>query len=210
MITAGPTYEAIDAVRFIGNYSSGKMGYTIADAFAREGGKVLLISGPVSLKATHPSISTIYVESADEMYREAVTRFPKSDIAVLSAAVSDFSPESPQNYKVKRGKEDWKINLKPTRDIAAKLGEMKTSGQFIAGFALETDNEIENAQKKLKQKNFDIIVLNSLKDKGAGFGVDTNRIRIIDKNNNIDTFELKSKRDVALDIVAKIASEIEG
>ncbi len=204
LVTAGPTYEKIDPVRFIGNYSSGKMGYAIAETLADEGARVILISGPVSVSTNKKNIDLIPVESASEMYSESVKLFPKVDGAMMSAAVADFTPSKVEDQKTKRGKINWELSLKPTQDIARKLGELKRENQILAGFALETMNEKENAWKKLKSKNLDFIVLNSLNDVGAGFGVDTNKITIIDKNNNQEDFELKSKKEVAHDIVQKI------
>lgn len=204
LITAGPTYEKIDPVRFIGNYSSGKMGYAIAEALANEGAQVDLISGPTSLKIENTAINVISVESAFEMYNAAVERFPNSDIAVMSAAVADFTPVSVEEKKVKRGSDNYSIELQPTNDIAKKLGELKTERQTLVGFALETHNEITNASDKLERKNLDFIVLNSLNDSGAGFGHDTNKITIIDKNKHKQEYGLKSKSEVAIDIVNKI------
>lgn len=206
LVSAGPTYEKIDPVRFIGNYSSGKMGYAIAEELATRGAKVLLVSGPVSLTIQNNDIQVIPVESAAEMYDECMRWFPTCDGAVMSAAVADFTPVSPESQKTKRGKSLWNIELQPTRDIAGALGKMKSDKQLLAGFALETNDELENARHKLQKKNLDFIVLNSLNDAGAGFRVDTNKITIIDKNNNQQTFELKSKREVAADIVEKIIS----
>lgn len=180
------------------------MGYALAEVFADEGAEVILISGPVSLKAEHPSIKVIQVNSAGEMYDKCHEYYKSSSIVVLSAAVADYTPEETFHNKVKRSKKDWVMRFKPTRDIAAALGEKKRSGQLLVGFALETENELENAKEKLKRKNLDMIVLNSLKDKGAGFGGETNKITLIDKNNNINNFELKSKKEVARDIVDKI------
>jgi phosphopantothenoylcysteine decarboxylase / phosphopantothenate---cysteine ligase len=204
LVTAGPTYEAIDPVRFIGNYSSGKMGFALAEELAQRGAMVILVSGPVSLKPVHPNIQFISVSSADEMFQECISRFPHMDAAILSAAVADFTPVHPSGKKVKREKENYILELKPTIDIAANLGMNKKSNQFLVGFALETNDELVNAQKKLISKSLDFIVLNSLNDPGAGFQVDTNKITIIDKNNNIQKFELKSKAEVAVDIVNKL------
>ena len=206
LVTAGPTFEKIDSVRFIGNYSSGKMGYAIAEELADNGAEVILVSGPVSVTTNHKNIKVVFVESAAEMHTESVSQFPGCEGAIMCAAVSDFSPVHTENRKIKRGKENWNIELQPTEDIAAALGETKTSEQILAGFALETDDEIANAQKKLQKKNLDFIVLNSLNEKGAGFRVDTNKITIIDKSNNQQNFELKSKKDVAADIVQKVIS----
>ncbi len=206
IVTAGPTFEKIDPVRFIGNYSSGKMGYAIAEELADCGAKVILISGPVALKTDKGNIEVINVESAEEMFAECLARFSETDGAVMCAAVSDFTPVKVENQKTKRGVENWKLELQPTRDIAQALGEVKNKDQIIAGFALETNDEINNAKSKLVRKNFDFIVLNSLNDNDAGFQFDTNKITIIDKYNNQQLFELKSKREVAVDIVDKIKS----
>jgi len=206
LVTAGPTYEKIDPVRFIGNYSSGKMGYAIAEALATKGANVVLVSGPVSVSTQNKKISVISVESATEMYDESIKVFSNCDGAVMCAAVADFTPAWPENKKTKRGKENWNIELKPTKDIASILGKVKEKDQILVGFALETNDEIENAKKKLVTKNLDFIVLNSLNEKGAGFQVDTNKITIIDKYNNKQSFELKSKKEVATDIVDKIIS----
>jgi phosphopantothenoylcysteine decarboxylase/phosphopantothenate--cysteine ligase len=209
LVTAGPTHEKIDPVRFIGNYSSGKMGYAIADELAACGAKVTLVSGPVSIKNANSNIEIISVESAGQMFEKCKALFPETDGAVMCAAVADFTPELKADTKLKRGKEDLVIRLKPTKDIAAELGSTKTSRQILIGFALETDNELTNAYLKLQRKNMDFIVLNSMNDKGAGFGVDTNKITIIDKDNNRSFFELKSKAEVAKDIVSRLVSEFE-
>ncbi len=202
LVTAGPTYENIDPVRFVGNYSSGKMGFAIAEELADRGAKVFLIAGPVSLSVDHANIHRIDISTAAEMYTESVNRFPKMDGAIMSAAVSDFTPVSKGSSKVKRGDGKFTIELEPTKDIAARLGELKQENQVLVGFALETDNELENAKNKLRKKKLDFIVLNSLRDAGAGFGHDTNKITIIDSNNNQQQFELKAKADVAKDIVS--------
>jgi phosphopantothenoylcysteine decarboxylase/phosphopantothenate--cysteine ligase len=204
LVTAGPTYEKIDAVRFIGNYSSGKMGYAIAESLAGNGAEVILVSGPVSVKTSNPKIQVVDVESAEEMYQLAVAHFPECRGAVLCAAVADFTPETRSDKKVKRSNEEWLLTLKPTLDIAASLGKMKTKTQILVGFALETDHEIENAIEKRQRKNFDFIVLNSLNDTGAGFRTETNKITIIGKDNIPHFFELKTKTEVATDIVNKI------
>jgi len=209
LITAGPTYEKIDPVRFIGNYSSGKMGYAIANELASRGAKVTLVSGPVQIKILNPNISVISIESAKEMYDHCVRIFPETDGAVMCAAVADFTPEKYSETKVKRGKDDLLIQLKPTVDIAGKLGQMKSANQLLVGFALETNDEMQNAFSKLSKKNLDFIVLNSMNDAGAGFGVDTNKITIIDRNNIPTFFELKSKAEVAADIVDRIIAEME-
>jgi phosphopantothenoylcysteine decarboxylase / phosphopantothenate---cysteine ligase len=204
LVTAGPTYEKIDPVRFIGNYSSGKMGFAIARELAENGAKVILVTGPVNVCLNHPNVEIISVESAEEMYNAALGHFPNCDGAVLCAAVADFTPSEVASQKVKRGSETWHLELKPTRDIAAELGRQKRENQLLVGFALETTDEIENARKKLVKKNLDFIVLNSLNDQGAGFGVDTNKITILDRHNNLNNFGLKSKDLVAADIVDKI------
>ncbi|WP_299233708.1 bifunctional phosphopantothenoylcysteine decarboxylase/phosphopantothenate--cysteine ligase CoaBC [uncultured Bacteroides sp.] len=204
MITAGPTYEKIDPVRFIGNYSSGKMGYALAECCAERGAEVTLISGPVSIIAKHPNIKTVSVESAEEMYQAATSEFDSSDAAILCAAVADFTPEVKAEQKIKREKDDLIIKLKPTKDIAAALGKLKKGHQVMVGFALETNDEVEHAKDKLERKNLDFIVLNSLNDNGAGFRYDTNKITIIDKENVIE-FPLKNKKEVATDIINHLA-----
>lgn len=203
LITAGPTYEKIDPVRFIGNYSSGKMGYALAEECASRGAKVTLVSGPVTLNISHPNINKIDVESAQEMYESAKEAFMKADAGILCAAVADFTPEMVANHKIKREKDDLTLHLKPTHDIAASLGKLKQSNQVLVGFALETNDEQQNAKGKLERKNFDFIVLNSLNDKGAGFRVDTNKITIIDKEE-ITPYPLKSKTEVASDIIDRL------
>ncbi|HPE75747.1 MAG TPA: bifunctional phosphopantothenoylcysteine decarboxylase/phosphopantothenate--cysteine ligase CoaBC [Draconibacterium sp.] len=208
LVTAGPTYEKIDPVRFIGNFSSGKMGYAIAEELAGCGAKVILVSGPVSLITGNKNIQLVNVDSAGEMYDECLSWFQKCDGAVMCAAVADFTPVSVENKKTKRSRENWSIELQPTKDIAAKLGELKSEKQILAGFALETHDEISNAKKKLESKNLDFIVLNSLNEEGVGFQVDTNKITIISRDNNQQFFELKSKKEVAVDIVNKIKSII--
>ena len=204
MITAGPTYEKIDPVRFIGNYSSGKMGYALAECCAERGAEVILVSGPVSITEKHPNIRKISVESAEEMYQAAVREFTGSDAAILCAAVADFTPESQSEQKIKREKEDLVLRLRPTHDIAAALGKLKKENQIMVGFALETNDEVEHAKDKLERKNLDFIVLNSLNDKGAGFRHDTNKITIIDKNS-VTEFPLKDKKEVAADIINHLA-----
>ena len=204
LITAGPTYEKIDPVRFIGNHSSGKMGYALAEECAARGAEVTLVSGPVQIKAKHPNIKTISVTSAAEMFEAASGEFDSANITILCAAVADFRPETQADEKIKREKDDLVIRLKPTQDIAANLGARKRDDQILVGFALETNNEAENAQGKLQRKNLDFIVLNSLKDANACFGYDTNKITIIEKNGTIKAFELKSKTEVAKDIIDNI------
>lgn len=207
IITAGPTYEKIDPVRFIGNYSSGKMGYALAEECAARGAEVILISGPVQLQTTHPNIRRIDVESAEEMYQTAMAEYPQADAGILCAAVADFTPENVADTKIKREKDDLVLHLKPTHDIAAELGKIKKDSQKLIGFALETNNEVTHAQDKLKRKNLDFIVLNSLRDAGAGFRCDTNKITIIDANDAI-TYPLKSKKEVAADIVDRLCQEL--
>ncbi|MCR9012986.1 bifunctional phosphopantothenoylcysteine decarboxylase/phosphopantothenate--cysteine ligase CoaBC [Gabonibacter chumensis] len=205
LVTAGPTYEKIDPVRFIGNYSSGKMGFAIAEEMAARGAEVTLIAGPVNLKLSNKRIRRIDVESASEMYQAAIEVFPESDIAVLSAAVADFTPMERAVVKLKRGEDDLKLELAPTRDIAAELGRKKRAGQWLIGFALETNDEENNAVSKMKRKNLDLIVLNSLRDEGAGFGGDTNKVTLIDKEENKLIYDLKTKSEVAIDIADRIA-----
>ena len=209
IVNAGPTVEPIDPVRFISNHSSGRMGIALADRAAEMGAEVILVLGPVSIRPSHPGVKTVNVTTAEEMKEATVNAFRDCDIAILAAAVADFTPETTQARKMKRTGGEMAIRLKPTEDIAALLGSMKRAGQFIAGFALETDDELPNAISKLKRKNLDIIILNSLKDEGAGFGHDTNRVTIIDRNNNIDKFELKTKGEVASDILQKIVSLVQ-
>ena len=207
VITAGPTYEKIDPVRFIGNYSSGKMGFALAEACAAQGAQVTLIAGPVSLSTTHPGIRRIDVESAEEMYQAAVRTFPDSDAAILCAAVADYRPEIQSDEKIKREKTgDITMHLVPNPDIAAALGKMKQAGQRLVGFALETTNEVAHATEKLERKNLDFIVLNSLKDKGAGFRCDTNKVSILEANGKLTEYPVKPKNEVAGDIVEKLAS----
>ena len=205
LITAGPTYEKIDPVRFIGNYSSGKMGFALAEECADRGAEVTLIAGPVALKTTHPNIRRIDVESCEDMYQAATQVFPQQDAAILCAAVADFRPEHATDQKLKRGKDDLVIRLKPTYDIAAELGHMKSEHQVLVGFALETNNEEANAQRKLEKKNLDFIVLNSLQNKGTCFQSDENQISIISRDGQQD-YERKPKQDVASDIVDKLAT----
>lgn len=203
LITAGPTYEKIDPVRFIGNYSSGKMGFALAEECARRGAEVILVAGPVSLKVNHPNITRIDVESAEEMYNASVKAFPEMDAAILCAAVADFRPSEQYAEKVKRGEDLLTISLVPNKDIAASLGKMKKTSQRLVGFALETNDEETNALKKIVKKNLDYIVLNSLNDAGAGFKYDTNKITILNKNGERTDYPLKTKREVASDIIDK-------
>ncbi|MDR1676064.1 MAG: bifunctional phosphopantothenoylcysteine decarboxylase/phosphopantothenate--cysteine ligase CoaBC [Tannerella sp.] len=207
LITAGPTYEKIDPVRFIGNYSSGRMGFALAQACAGRGAEVELIAGPVSLQATHPLIRRTDVESAGEMFAAATAIFPKMDAAILCAAVADYRPETSWEGKIRRERDErLTLSLVRNEDIAATLGKMKRAGQVVVGFALETDSGIVHAKEKLKRKNLDLIVLNSLQDEGAGFRHDTNRVVIIDREEEMTPVPLKNKRDVASDIVAKLVT----
>ena len=202
MITAGPTYEKIDAVRFIGNFSTGKMGFALAEECATRGAKVELIAGPVGLKTKHPNIHRTDVTSAQQMYEVATTCFPTCDTAILCAAVADFTPSTITDRKIKReGSGGIHLDLQPTQDIARELGRMKQKGQKLIGFALETDHEIEHAQGKLQRKNLDFIVLNSLRNPGAGFAHDTNQITLLFADGTRKDFGLKSKTEVASDIV---------
>ena len=209
LISAGPTHEKIDPVRFIGNYSTGKMGYAIAEACAEEGASVLLVSGPVNLEVVHPGISRFDVTSANEMAEKCLALFGECQAGIMTAAVADYTPGRKYNSKVKRTKENLTLELVPTLDIAAELGKRKRKDQVLVGFALETDQEEINAQGKLKRKNFDFIVLNSLNDKGAGFGVDTNKITIIDASKEQIGFALKPKEEVASDIFNEIMRRLD-
>lgn len=203
LVTAGPTYEAIDPVRFISNHSSGKMGYAIAEALAAEGAEVVLISGPVSLQAHHPNIQEQRITTAEEMYQACVQHLDY-DVAVMAAAVADFTPQNPASQKIKKGVDDLTLVLKKTTDILAALGAQKKPAQVLAGFALETENEVANAHKKLQSKNADLIVLNSLADAGAGFGGSTNKITIINRHGDLKKFDVKQKAEVARDVVAAL------
>ncbi|MFM9836728.1 MAG: bifunctional phosphopantothenoylcysteine decarboxylase/phosphopantothenate--cysteine ligase CoaBC [Cyclobacteriaceae bacterium] len=204
LVTAGPTHEALDPVRFIGNNSSGKMGFAIAEELANQGAEVELISGPTHLLMDHAGVKLTRVVSAEEMFAVCSSKFASSNITVLSAAVADYKPANKADQKIKKSSDQMTVELTKTHDIAAELGKLKKNGQLIVGFALETENEKANAEKKIISKNFDLIVLNSLNDKGAGFGHDTNKIAIIDKNGGTKEFNLKSKKEVAKDIVNAI------
>ena len=206
LVTAGPTYERIDAVRFVGNFSTGKMGFAVAEELAKRGAKVILVAGPTHLTAKNPNIKQINVESAREMYEACIETFPSCNAAILSAAVADYRPETVADHKIKKtaGTETLDIHLVQNPDILATLGKMKTDRQMLVGFALETDNELENAKAKLTRKNLDMIVLNSLHDAGAGFGHDTNKVTIITADGTVTEGSLKSKADVAKDIVDMI------
>ena len=206
LVTAGPTYEPIDPVRFIGNFSSGKMGVEIAHAFAAAGAEVTLILGPSEIIVDDPAIETIRVTTAEEMYNQCMENFPESEITVMAAAVADYTPAKTVAEKIKKSGSIKKIDLKPTKDILATMGSQKKAGQILVGFALETDNEKNNAQKKLKNKNLDLIVLNSMKDEGAGFGHTTNKVTMMTAKGTEKVFPLKSKQEVAQDILAEIES----
>ena len=208
MITAGPTFESIDPVRFIGNHSSGKMGFSIALEAAKKGARVRLISGPTSEEVSHPLIRKINVTSAQEMLDACLSHFKKSDIIVMSAAVADYRPKQVASQKLKKSNKILNIDLEPTVDILKTLGKQKSSNQFLCGFALETENEESNAHEKLIKKNLDMIVLNSLQNKGAGFNYHTNKISILDKNNKFYRFEMKSKVEVAKDIIDFIIIQV--
>ena len=208
MITAGPTYEAIDPARFIGNHSSGKMGFEIAKAAANLGAEVILISGPTHQTVANNLITVIPVVSAQDMYDTAHKYFKSVDIAIAAAAVADYKPKHVATQKIKKAESTLSLDLTKTKDVLASLGQIKEQ-QFLVGFALETNNELENAKSKLKRKNLDLIVLNSLQDKGAGFKSDTNKVTLIDKNETINTFELKSKTEVAKDILNTIISALD-
>ncbi|WP_370089763.1 bifunctional phosphopantothenoylcysteine decarboxylase/phosphopantothenate--cysteine ligase CoaBC [Ekhidna sp.] len=205
LITSGPTFEAIDPVRFIGNHSSGKMGTAIADAFRNAGAEIIMVSGPAAHLPNHGKV--IKVNSALEMLNEVKGHYDNSDVAVFSAAVSDYRPENPAKEKIKKKEDTLQVNLVKNPDIAAEMGKKKKK-QFHVGFALETNNEAVNAKEKLKKKNFDLIVLNSLNDQGAGFKQDTNKVTFFDKDNNEQSFELKSKVEVAQDIVNYVIEKL--
>jgi phosphopantothenoylcysteine decarboxylase/phosphopantothenate--cysteine ligase len=209
LVTAGPTHENIDPVRFIGNHSSGKMGFAIAEAFADQGAYVLLLTGPVSLDTQNEGIEVRRVTTAAEMFEACSEIMEQMDIAVFNAAVSDYTPAEKSAKKVKRGDGDWTIRLEPTRDIAAEMGRRKSKGQLLVGFALETDKEVENAFSKLKKKNLDLVVMNSMQDEGAGFGNDTNRVSMIDGSGKVEKFDLKPKDQVASDLVNQVIKMID-
>ncbi len=208
LITAGPTYEKIDPVRFIGNFSSGKMGFSLAGRAAEMGARVTLVTGPTSLQLQHPDIKRIDVESSSEMAAACHSQFKNADIIIMAAAVSDFTISNTLTKKIKRTGEKIKLELDPTADILKELGKKKKKGQILVGFALESDDEVKNAKAKLTAKNLDFIVLNSLKDPGAGFGTDTNKVTIIDRKGKITRGELKDKNQVAADILQTIALHV--
>jgi phosphopantothenoylcysteine decarboxylase/phosphopantothenate--cysteine ligase len=209
LITAGPTFEALDPVRFIGNHSSGKMGYRIADELASMGAEVILISGPTQQKVRNRDIEVIQVSTADQMFKEVQKLWPMSDFGIFSAAVADYKPKEQEIKKIKKNKEELSIDLVRNPDILKWAGDHKSNQQTLVGFALETNDLLENGRKKLISKNLDFIVLNTLQDKGAGFGVDTNKISILDSHNNLEEFELKPKAEVAKDIVSYLKTYLE-
>lgn len=204
LVTSGPTYEPIDPVRFIGNHSSGKMGAALALTLAERGAKVIMVTGPSKQIPNHPNIEVEKVTNAQQMFELATHHFSKCDAAILAAAVSDFTPKRVADRKIKSKDKSITIDLEPTKDIAKHLGANKKEEQKLVGFALETENEVQNAKQKLKSKNFDFIVLNSTNDEGAGFDVSTNKVTIIHSNNTINTFETKQKKDVAADIIEQL------
>lgn len=208
LITAGPTYEALDPVRFIGNHSSGKMGFEIANAAANLGAEVILVTGPTHQTVNHSLVDIKPVVSAEEMYNEVHKHFLSSDIAILSAAVADYRPKTVASQKIKKKDSTFTIELEKTKDILKSLGQIKTN-QFLVGFALETNNELEHAKGKLESKNLDLIVLNSLQDKGAGFGVSTNKVTFITSSDDIIEHQLKSKADVAKDLMQQILNQLD-
>ena len=206
LVTAGPTYENIDPVRFIGNYSTGKMGFALAEAFAEIGAQVTLIAGPVSVETNHPNIKRTNVISASQMQEEVQKHFKTSDICIMSAAVADYKPAKAEKQKIKKSGETLKLDLVKNPDILLELGKLKTKKQLLVGFALETGNEIKNAKGKLEAKNLDLMVLNSLNDKGAGFGHGTNKVTLIDNKGIIQAGTLKLKKEIAKDIIFKLES----
>jgi len=201
LITAGPTREPIDPVRYISNFSTGKMGIALADACAAKGAEVILVKGPTQIKPANDKIKVIDVTTAAEMYDACSQYFDESDVIIFAAAVADYTPKYPANTKIKKKEDDFMLELVKTKDIAYELGKRKRGNQINVGFALETDNEMENAVSKLEKKNLDLIVLNSLQDPGAGFQHDTNQVTIVDKSRNVVKFGLKSKTEVAEDIL---------
>ena len=208
LITAGPTYESIDPVRFIGNHSSGKMGFALAEVFLKKGANVKLITGPTNLTLSHENLDLIHVVSAEDMFQEVQKYWKKQDFGVFSAAVADYRPKEASLDKIKKKSNEFSLELVKNPDILQWAGQMKTDAQFLVGFALETSNELENATLKLEIKNLDCIVLNSLQDKGAGFATDTNKVTILDKRKNKTEFSLKSKYEIAQEIVLHIQEMI--
>ena len=207
-ISAGPTYEAIDPVRYIGNHSSGKMGFAIAEEAARRGAEVTLVSGPVHLEAPHPNIKVIRVTTAAQMATACFEAFERADIGIMAAAVADYTVSHPEAQKIKKKEENFSLELTRTTDILATLGKNKRKNQFLMGFALETDNELEHARQKMHNKNLDMIVLNSLNDSGAGFGHDTNKVSILTKNGDVTTTGLMSKPQIAATIVDQLIGQL--
>lgn len=210
LVTAGPTYEALDPVRFIGNHSSGKMGYALAEKAAAMGAKVTLISGPSALPVPFGIHEIVHVTSAAEMYDVVRANFNDTDIAVFAAAVADYTPRNKEEQKIKKNEESMNLDLVKTVDIAGEMGKIKRKGQWTIGFALETENELSYAKKKLEGKNFDMIVLNSVREEGAGFRHDTNKVTIIDKNGKASYFGLKDKKEVASDIINALLQLMHG
>ncbi len=208
LVTAGPTYEPVDPVRFIGNHSSGKMGYAIAESFRKKGAKVTLVSGPVKGLEVHPGIKKVDVMTSREMHKAVIPEFDKAEIAIMTAAVADYRPESAFDTKLKKTGDEFSLKLVPTTDILRDLGKRKKPGQYLVGFALETENEENNARKKLKEKDLDMIVLNSLRDEGSGFGTDTNKVTIYTRSGKVLPFDLDSKTKIAGDIVNTIIQDI--
>jgi phosphopantothenoylcysteine decarboxylase/phosphopantothenate--cysteine ligase len=208
LVTAGPTYEALDPVRFLGNHSTGKMGIAIAESLYSHGANVHLVCGPVSQNVRFKNIEVTMVTSAEEMFKECMSLFGSSDVAVMAAAVADYAPKTPSSHKIKKNKEEFILELTKTRDILQSLGAIKNKNQILVGFALETDNEKENAIKKLSEKNADLVVLNSLRDYAAGFGKDTNKVTIFDRNGKSYSFEAKTKKLVANDITNLIIEKL--
>ena len=209
LITAGPTVESIDPVRFISNHSSGKMGIAVAEAFQRHGAEVILIKGPTSIQANNSNIRVVNVSSAQDMFDATEKEFSTADIVVMAAAVADYTPAKPTDKKIKKNGSGLTVDLVKTIDILQTLGQRKQKNQLLVGFALETHNALENAKNKLKAKNADMIILNTLQDKGAGFGIDTNKITILDKKGGVKVFDLKTKPEVALDIVSEIENYLD-
>ncbi len=205
LVNAGPTYEAIDPVRFVGNHSSGKMGVAIAEELARNGAEVTLVIGPSDITTKVPGIKRVDIVSAEEMYTVCSSEFKNVDVAVMAAAVADYAPVSKADQKIKKKENEFSLSLTKTKDVLLHLGSVKTAKQVLVGFALETENEVENAKEKVKRKNADFIVLNSLNAQNKGFGADSNKVVFVDNNSSLESFESKSKKEVASDIVHKIA-----
>lgn len=208
LITSGPTYEALDPVRFIGNYSSGKMGFALAEAAAEQGAEVTVVTGPVHLDIRHPAVKRVNIRSAEEMYRHCAEIYKEQDVVIFAAAVADYKPEEVSKQKIKKKDEAMNLRLTKTIDVAGTLAKEKKEGQLTVGFALETENEQFNAQEKLKKKNFDFIVLNSLNDPGAGFGHETNKVTIFDREGNGKEYPLRSKKQVAAGVIEQICKKL--